>query len=111
MDERTWARHNRNLAAVQELTAEIHAAVNKYLTAQIGHPRGCGGAHHDATYPDREDIKRAINRIWRGLHVLYQLDPDARKVPWITGLPFVSLGDEEWLVGWQILVDRNHPRE
>lgn len=106
-DSHRWKSQNKKLKAAQELTAEIVHAVDKYLTTQIGDPTGCNKAPFlaDGNYPDREDIKNAVNTIWDGIHALYRIDPEARKVQWRAGFPFVSNGDSQWLLGGSISVD------
>lgn len=91
----------QNLDAAVRLTDEVRAAVERFLTSQIGHPRGCSANEFLSAegYPSRGEIKAAVDTIWDGLIMLYRLDPEASLADWSASGPFVSEGDTVWLLG------------
>lgn len=91
------AAQYEKLKGANTLTKEVWGAVEKFLTSQIGHPRGCANNNPAPGYPARADVKNAVEIIYNGLIELCHLDPLASEVLWEATSPFVSDGDGRWL--------------
>lgn len=103
MEQLDRESQNKKLHAAQTLTDEVRTALEKFLRAQIGDPRGCGKFFGSVPgYPDREDVKRAVNAVWDGLHALYRLDPVAYEQDWCATWPFISNMDDVWVLGGSV---------